>query len=350
MTMTENEIDWRCSALCRELSIGHLASIETSLLQPAPSEDPALGSKPLWAMTDPDGRRYVFKVAEPALVAAELAAYELRRLGGRPCVPVRAVSLEIADVGVVSGILKPFLEFDPERELGADSRRWTELQRCVLLREQAWEWFLDNLDTNTSQYALLGADGYPVNLDWDRAFASSAHSAMSRFAKYKSALPNARTFLYADYVEGRIGLTFAFLRQEAKLIRRLAVADVRRITTSYARVRYEDDEARARELVERVLDRQRRIEQEVSRLVRDLRAERRQLAHAGDGDLMARSRALATLLWNHWQVALNYVVRGPAGKMGRKLLKLARARGAGVPTLLPVNEADSEGGSLRDSP
>ncbi|MGC4066806.1 MAG: hypothetical protein QM784_19655 [Polyangiaceae bacterium] len=155
-----------------------------------------MGSKPLLTLIDEDGRKYVLKRGDLPLMAAEQAAYEMRSLGGRPALPARVVSVELSGLGVVEGLVKPYLEFDPNSELQVDTTRWTELQRNVMLAEHAWEWFLDNLDTNTSQYALVGPDAFPVNVDWDRAFASNFSAELSRFAKYKATLPNARTFLF----------------------------------------------------------------------------------------------------------------------------------------------------------
>lgn len=290
------------------------------------------GSKPLFLLRDEVGAKYVFKLADPDLLAAEVAAYELRRLGGKPCVPARLTSVELDDLGKVQGLVKPFIEFDPEQELPADTRSWSELQRSVILLEHAWEWFLDNLDTNTGQYALIGPEAYPINMDWDRAFATAGRSELSRFAKYKRTLPNARTFLYADYVEGRIDLNFGLLGAEASCIAALPEQQVVEILRDYAWTRYgEADEVDA--FVDRVTARQRDIQREVQRFVLALKQERKELRRAGRAGIQGRLLAAKKLAWNHWQLSLNTIVQGPAGKLGRALLKRARARALGVPHL-----------------
>jgi hypothetical protein len=309
------------------LQARHLASVETELLRPLDAaEAERSGSKPLIQLSDPAGRRYVLKLAPPELVAAEVCAYELRTLGGRPSVPVRAVDVALPGGTMASGVLKTFLDFDLEHQLSSDTRSWSELERCVILREHAWDWFLDNLDTNTTQYALLGVEGYPLNIDWDRAFATEARSEFSRFAKYRSTLPNARTFLYADYVEGRVSLNFAFLRQEARLIRKLPSEKVRARVRAYALTRYADDRNQAQQLIERVMERRRRIEREADDFVRGLRAERAVLAGAPPADLLGKLALVPRFAWNHWQKALDTVGRGPVGSTARKALKAVRAR------------------------
>ena len=130
-------------------------------------------------------------------------------------------------------MLKPFIDFNVSAELDADTTQWTVEQRAVMLAEHAWEWFLDNLDTNTSQYALLGPLRLPVNIDWDRAFFSDGRSELSRFAKYKPQLPNARTFLYADYVAGKVKLPVSSSGRAA--VRRDALTGMKLRRTSTAR-------------------------------------------------------------------------------------------------------------------
>jgi hypothetical protein len=337
-TAWESTIEAATNQITALISEDDLATVEAGLLRLA--DEPALrpGSKPLFPVALPSGKKYVLKVAERALMAAEQACYELRRIGRRPCLPARVVHVEIEGMGRIEGLLKPYIEFDPAAELDADTTRWSELQRSVLLLEHAWDWFLDNLDTNTSQYALIGPDAYPLNIDWDRAFASDAHSRFSRFAKYKRTLPNARTFLYSDYVEGRITLQFELLRREARRIRHLPSGEVRRIVGEYAAVRFEGDPESARELVERVVARKRRIEKEVARFRLEMREERRRLVVSPPRDVRSRARAFGTIVWDHWQVVLNGVIRGPAGTIGRRILRLVRGVAVGVlkpPRLLP---------------
>ena len=317
-------VDQAFNETLERLAAGQFDSLEPELLVPVPVPEGAaerVGSKPVLSL-EAGGRRYVFKLAEPALVAAEVAAYELRRLGDRPVLPARGVTVELPTLGASFGLLKPHLHFDAAKELGTDTASWSELQRAAILVDHAWDYFLDNLDTNTSQYALIGPRAVPVNIDWDRAFFSDSRSKLSRFAKYKATLPNARTFLYADYVEGKIELPFELLLNEARRIGRLPVNEVRRILERLADVRFGDRRA-ARHFVLRTLARQRRIEHQVLRFVNELTRERRAL-NATPETTAERVRKLSVLGWDHWQLVLNVVLRGPIGVGARKLLRIVR--------------------------
>jgi len=321
------------------------------LLRPTDGELRA-GSKPLFVMMDGDGNKYILKIAEPALMAAEQAAYRLRKLGGRPAVPARVVDIELEGCGPTSGLLKPFLAFNHQHELITDTSQWTELQRSVILRDHVWDWFLDNMDTNTSQFALIGSEGYPLNIDWDRAFADEGKSEFSRFAKYRATLPNARTFLYADYVEGRVKLDLKLLACEAAFVRRLPETKVREILAEYARVGFSDP-GEAKLFLRRALMRQRSIESEVAHFIRELRHERRQLSGSDSASLWQRPRLAAKRVWNHWQVVLQHVQRGAAGRLARKLLTRVRAKNAGVPPDLAVTSEtalDARVAAVGDSP
>jgi hypothetical protein len=310
----------------RALDTGQLATLEAKRLSHVVTEGAErTGSKPRFTLrSDDDGSRYVFKQCEPALAAAEEAAFALSSLGGRPGVPARAFQLDLDGSGLVAGLLKPFVEFEAGHELAADTTSWSPEQRAVMLLGHAWEWFLDNLDTNTSQYALLGPLALPVNIDWDRAFYSEARSELSRFAKYRPSLPNARTFLYADYVAGKIELPLWLLATEARRIRRLPKAEVRAIAQRYARVRYEDEAARE-QFVSRMSIRQHGIEREVASFMRTLWSERKQLRAAPAGAREALRQQMS-FLWAEWQVVLNAVLRGPIGVFARRMLSLFRGR------------------------
>jgi hypothetical protein len=309
--------------ITRRLASGQVASVEARWLKRLEVTVGEGGSKPQLLFEDPRRERYLLKVGDPELLAAEIAAYELRSLGRRPAVPARLVTVEL-DGATVQGVLKPYLELDGDRELAPDTTTWTPLQRAVLLMDHAWEWFLDNLDTNTSQFALFGPEGVPVNLDWDRSFCSEGHAELSRFTKYKRTIPNARTFLYADYVEGRIELPFSLLHAEARRIRDLPAAKVRAALSRYAEVRFPDPQARE-EFVARMLARRRRIELEFQRFVRDLVAERRDFVGARSG-LKVRLHALSAVLWKSWQLVLHHLTRGPVGAFCRSVLRFARGR------------------------
>ena len=311
-----------------EVEPGHFETVEATL-RPAEGELRA-GSKPLFVLQDPERNKYILKVAEPALMAAEQAAYRLRKLGGRPAVPARIIDLDIEGCGHTHGLLKPFIRFDHQRELPTDTSQWTSLQRNAIVREHAWDWFLDNLDTNVSQFALIGSVGYPLNIDWDRAFADDGKSEFSRFAKYRVTLPNTLTFVYADYVEARVDLDLKILAHEASLIQNLPEARVESILSEYARVRFEDPAA-TEVFVRRLMMRKRSIEPEVAHFIRRLREERRQISGSASVAFWQRPRVAATVVWNHWQVVLNVVQRGAVGRAARHVLTRFRAKSAGVP-------------------
>lgn len=288
------------------------------------------GTKPLSILLDPEGRTYVLKRGDPPLLAAEECAWEMRQLGARPAVPAILATVDVDGVDV-QGLLKPYIDLH-RGELTPDTTKWTERQRAVLMREHAWEHLLENLDTNTTQYAILGPDDVPVNIDWDRSFAADPGPRLSRFQKYRPILPNARTFLYSDYVEGRIDLPLDLLAREASRIRRMPTDAVRVILGRYARVRF-SDEAEANALIERIVHRKQHVEVEVARFIRDLRHERAKLA----ASVTPRERfeRIATHAWDQWQVILHVLARGPLGRAGRRMLKLVRGRRLRAPAALP---------------
>ena len=301
-----------CAALYAQLTRDDLAAVETKCLHTVESQEPDAGSKPLYRLADDDGRQYVLKAAPAFLASAEEVAFRLRALARRPTVPARRVKIPIDGGPVVEGLIKPFVEFDETHVLDADTRTWTPLQRSVILVEHAWEWFLDNMDTNAGQYLLLGPHAYPVNLDWDRAFSSNRQPELSRFAKYRQTLPNARTFLYADYVEGRVSLSFDLLEREARTIERLPEAEVRRCLDQL-------EGEGAEEHVARALERRATLVRAFREFVRELQAERRSLRHDEQG-----FRRLAASAWKRWQVVLDKTFHGPVGHLGRAVLKRMR--------------------------
>ncbi len=321
-----NALEGALEATRQSLDVGHIGRVDPKSLRRIESPPQRAGSKPLVVLETPDGERHVFKEClDTGLAAAEEAAYHLRRLAGRPTVPARQLTLDLGE-GERTGLLKPFVEFDLSAELSPDTTTWSEHQRAVMLLDHAWEWFLDNLDTNTSQFALLGPHSLPVNIDWDRSFSTQGKSELSRFAKYRPTLPNARTFLYADYVAGKTKLPLWLLSAEARRIRRLPRAEVVRILEHYARVAFEQPDER-QQFVQRMLIRRHGIEREVGHFLRELWSERRHLGTPPDG---AREwlRQKSLLFWADWQLALNAVSRGPVGTAARKGLSFVRERRA----------------------
>lgn len=330
-----HRIERALQAICAELNVDGFHALDAKTLRRGDPAEARSGSKPLLTLCSDAGACYAFKQCDGPLAAAEEAAYELRRLGGRPTVPARAMRIELEGEEAIVGLIKPFVNFNLGAELEADTTAWTPEQRAVLLADHAWEWFLDNLDTNTSQYALLGALRLPVNIDWDRSFFSDGRSEFSRFAKYKPQLPNARTFLYADYVAGKIKLPLWMLANEARRIRRLPSHRVQQILERYASVRFEDP-AEREIFVRRTMMRRRGIEHEVGSFMRSLWSERRSLATPLDspGEWIHRSALLA---WARWQRVLNAILRGPVGQTARRALSLSRSWRAKQP---PKNDPD----------
>jgi hypothetical protein len=337
-------IDAACDGVRDLLAGGHFATIEARLSRAADRRLDGLfveivagerraGTKPVMILEERAagesgaGHRYVLKRAPPALMAAEEAAWDLLRLGGRPGVPARQAVVHVEGAGEVSGLLKPFVDLHARPELPPDTTRWTPLQRAVILIGHAWEHLLDNLDANTSQYARLGPDDLPVNIDWDRAFSREGCSALSRFNKHTPALPNARTFLYADYVEGRVDLPLWLLVREARRLRRLPDDAVRAAFERYARVRYES-EAEVEAFLTRAHERRYALEHEMVAFVLSLQRER-QAMRAPPRSIAAKAVRLATLAWNRWQLALNSVWRGALGRRCRQALTFVRSRRRG---------------------
>ena len=324
-----SRIESALAEMARSLDVGRIGHLDAKALRPIEGQDQRAGSKPLAVLEAEDGSRFVFKHCDPPLAAAEEAAYELRRLGGRPAVPARGMQLAI-DGAPTFGLLKPYIEFRASDELAPDTTTWTEEQRAVMLLEHAWEWFLDNLDTNTSQYALLGPLRLPLDIDWDRAFSSNGRCELTRFAKYRSTLPNARTFLYADYVAGKIKLPLWMLSNEARRIRRLPKHAVIPILQKYARARFEDA-AEREQFVARMMIRRRSIEREVGTFMRSLWAERKALELRAES-LREWLQHERVMLWADWQLVLNSVLRGPIGTGARRALSAVRGlRGASGP-------------------
>lgn len=317
----QNRIEAELAAIKEHLDASQVATIEVKTLGTDPADAQHGGSKPLLKFNGDDGKAYLFKQCDPALAAAEEAAYQLRRLGGRPAVPVRATSARLGDIEA-PGTIKAFIEADTDDLLDPDTTQWSLEQRSVMLLEHAWEWFLDNMDTNTTQYVLLGPLKLPINIDWDRSFYSAGTSELSRFVKYRATLPNARTFLYADYVAGKTKLPLWLLSREARRIRRLPRERVRAILMRFARVRFETD-AEREQFVARMMMRRHGIEREVGTFMRELWAERKSLETPPDGlrELVHHKLLLA---WAHWQLVLNHLSRGPIGQWARRALSSAR--------------------------
>jgi hypothetical protein len=293
-------VDASTRRVCAELAASRSATLEAELLHTIDSS--GLRTETRFVLADQSGQRFLLTIASRQQVEAERAAFALRELAQRPTIFAAQRTVRIRGLGRTRGLLKPYVDVGSEAELDTDTTRWTDLQRSVVLLEHAWEWLLDQLDCGTEDYALLDPDGYPVIAGWSRAYASDARSEPSRFEVFRSGSPSARTFLYSDYVEGRVELHFSLLLREARRISRLAEPEVRRILERFAHARHRHP-ADARELVERALDRQRRIEWEMSRFVRELELERMRLIAIRPLTLIAWGRNALGFVRDQWQFA-----------------------------------------------
>jgi hypothetical protein len=196
------------------------AELATLELGPSPDDRPAAGSRPACVLVDREGRRYFFKAAERAHVAAEIFAFEVRRLGRRPAIPTAARTLELPGIGRQEGMLQPMIPHAGQR-LPLDPRAWTALQREIMLREHPWEWLLANLDTHVDQYVLYGPEQIPLNVDWDHALEDLEVVDLDRFTKRHIAVAPIRNALYDAYVSGDVELNLTGLRREARRVARL---------------------------------------------------------------------------------------------------------------------------------
>jgi hypothetical protein len=342
------QIERATQRLFAELRACELATAEATELVGLPDAGPRSGSKPLAFLCDPAGKRWVFKATAPELAAAEQAAFELRCLGHRPSVAARAVELELSELGRVTGVLKPFVVFDLADELPADSSLWSDLQRGVMLREHAWEWLLDDLDANAGQYALLGPERYPVKLDWDRAFSSLEPGPPSRFDKYKPMLPNARSFLYADWLERRTELELGLLAEEARHIAALPAGRVRRIVQRHAE-HCRMNQPKARSFVAAVMSRHARAPGEFEHFIAALGRERDALSPDQAARMATIFRAGGVRAWRWWQLLLDGVFRGPLGDVARAALRSWRTHSVRShgPSLSPPPRSRAPGDTSR---
>jgi hypothetical protein len=187
-----------------------------------------------------------------------------------------------------------------------------------------WEWLLDNLDGNESQYVLLGEERLPMMIDWDRAFhRGGADLGLSRFSQHRPMLPNLRNFLYADFVEHRVDLDLTVLLEEARRISRLPDAPLKALFQRYADAMLPAEERR--NFVRCFMRRKKSVERAFKRFAGALARERRL---QGTLDLPPESRIVlwSHRVWNRITRMLDAAWRGPIGKVSRALLRKIRAR------------------------
>jgi hypothetical protein len=190
------------------------AELERIALQPIDAAEPAAGSRPQTILRDVAGRRYMFKLAPPEYIAAELFAHRLRELGRRLHVPTARRELELPGLGRVTGMLQP--EIPVVGALDNNPQRWSKLQREAMLREHPWEWLVANLDTHVDQYVLVGEHQIPINIDWDHALVDLDQTKLTRFNRRSATIAPIRNLLYSEYVLGRLKLDFLSMQLQGR--------------------------------------------------------------------------------------------------------------------------------------
>ncbi len=266
-------IDRAEQAAAKDLArLGSPDELERLALEPEDVERPASGSRPACVLRDDRGRRYFFKSAPRDLVAAEILAYDVRHLGGRAAIATAARAIELPGLGLVSGMLQPFVPHAGER-LPGDPRAWTELQREVMLREHPWEWLLANLDTHVDQYVLFGPDRVPLDVDWDHALLDLHIETLDRFTKRSPAIVPIRNALYDAYARGDVALGFEGMRRQLRQIARLDDRKLRASLEAWAE-RAGVAGPEKRDTIARFFRRKRTMSRTFRAFVRGLRRER----------------------------------------------------------------------------
>lgn len=230
----ESSVRHRARALQRELFDGlpDEEAIERVVVRPQDAGEPEAGSQPQTTFVDDVGRSFLFKLAPPDQIAAELFSFRVRRAAGRLHVPVARRTLDIPGQGRITGLLQP--KIDVKGSLEPDPASWTPLQRDAILTEHPWEWLLANFDTHVDQYVLVGPHDFPVNIDWDHALVDLDDRPLTRFNMRSPAIAPVRNLLYSELVHGRLFLGLHELLHEARAAAQLPGAVLRRELDRYA--------------------------------------------------------------------------------------------------------------------
>ncbi|MFV8756168.1 hypothetical protein ACNOYE_36935 [Nannocystaceae bacterium ST9] len=303
------------------------AELERIALHPLDETGPAAGSRPQTVMLDADERRYLFKLAPPEHVAAELFAHRLRELGRRLHVPTARRTLELPGLGRVTGMLQP--QIPVVGPLDRDPQRWSAIQREAMLREHPWEWLLANLDTHVDQYVLVGEHQLPINIDWDHSLLDLQQTRLTRFNRRSLTVAPIRNLLYSEYVLGRIRLDFHGMQLQARNAAEVPDAALAELVDRHARELGLPDDARL-DLRERMLRRKADLVTDFDALVESLRHEREDNLGVARTPRARMVRALAHAQ-DAWQrfaiVVLHTHVLRPTLRAYRGLLRsLARIR------------------------
>jgi hypothetical protein len=300
--------------------------LEQLSLRPLTDDGPAAGSQPQTVMRDDAGRRYLFKLAPPEYIAAELFAYRLRELGGCLHVPTARKTLELPELGRVTGMLQP--EIPVVGALEPDAQRWSKLQCEAMLREHPWEWLLANLDTHVDQYVLVGKHNVPINIDWDHSLVDLAQTELTRFNRRSATIAPIRNLLYSEYVLGRVRLDFHGMQLQARQAAAVSDAALVELVGRYA------DELEL--LPDKRLELQEQMRRRKATLVADFDALVESLRHEHDVSLgLAKTRRsgrarLRDRLRDGWQrfsiVVLHTHVLRPVLRAYRAFLRMLARR------------------------
>lgn len=245
--------------------------LEQIELAPVPTSGPAKGSRPQWVLSDPEDRRYLFKLAPPEQIAAECFAGRVHALAGRVHVPTARRRLSLPGLGEVVGMVQPRLPI--VGPLDPDPLRWSKLQREAIVQDHPWEWLLANLDTHVDQYVLVGEHHLPINIDWDHALVDLDQTSLTRFNRRSATVAPIRNLLYAEYVLARVGLDFYGMQLQARKAAELPDEAIAELVDRYAR-ELALPEPRRLDLRARVLRRKASLVSDFDALVESLRHER----------------------------------------------------------------------------
>jgi hypothetical protein len=245
--------------------------LEQIALRPLDDDGPATGSRPQTILRDDAGRRYFFKLAPPELVAAELFAHRLRKLGDCLHVPTARRTIELPELGRTTGMLQP--EIPVVAPLEQHPQQWSKLQREAILQEHPWEWLLANLDTHVDQYVLVGKHCLPINIDWDHSLVDLDQTQLTRFNRRSATIAPIRNLLYAEYVLDRLRLNFFGMQLQARKIAELPDAALAELVDRHAQELALADDARLA-LQTRLRARKATLVADFDALVESLRHER----------------------------------------------------------------------------
>lgn len=273
-----------------------LSTLPLELDPSAPSL--SAGSLPQVVLLDRQGRRYLFKMAPPDQIAAELFACRVRATLGCLHVPAGRRTFVLPELGEREGLVQPVIAHQ-EGRLAPDAKDWPAVSVEHLLREHPWEWFLANLDTHVDQYLLVGPQALPINIDWDHALLDLAVDQLDRFNMRSAAVAPIRNLFYAEYVAGLVPADFYGMRLEARRID-TGISDPRlvKLVRSYC-----DELAlpadQRKELSERLVERKRRLPSAFDRFARELDVERRE--SRGMPSQKTAAEQLETRVRDAWQ-------------------------------------------------